>query len=161
MRETERRKVVVNVPALVSLSDDLITAAILNESEKFLEITTNVDRMFNNGEILFVRDYRTKTISHYDSHPFSLIRIVNARAKIVVTKGSAGDERIDLFDPFYSEKGIVLREIFFIPEEKRRERIIWFSGGTTANGFYAVALEDLSEAKRIREEKKFLIPLPA
>lgn len=161
MRETERRKVVVNVPALVSLSDDLITASILNESEKFLEMTTNVDRKFNNGETLFIRDYRTKTISHYDNHLPSPIRIVNTRAKVIITRGSAGDERIDLFDPIYSEKGIILREIFFIPEEKRRERIIWFSGGTTANGFYAVALEDLSEAKRIREEKKFLIPLPA
>lgn len=160
MRE-KNRKLIIDIPALVSLSERTIAGAVLDRPNQTLKITTSVDPTFNKGEPFVILDHRTRTLACPDGYPLSFSSVINSRARVVITEGEKGEEKIDLFDPSYQEKGIVLREIFFIPTAEKRSRIIWFSGGLGSSGFYAIALENLSETKRIREERIVLIPLSA
>jgi len=157
----KNRKPIIDIPALVSLSERTIAGAVLDRSGQTLKITTSVDPAFNKGEPLVIRDHRTRTLACPDNHPLSFSSVINSRARVVITEGEKGEEKIDLFNPSYQEGGVALREIFFIPTAEKRSRIIWFSGGLGLNGFYAVALENLSETKKIREERMTLIPLSA
>jgi len=161
LRETKKEKTIIDVPALVSLSEGTIADAVFDETKRFLEITTGVDPASNKGKLLVIHDHRTRTLAYSDNSPLSFGAVINSRARVIITKGEKNEEKIDLLDAPYQEKGIVLREIFFIPNAERRSRIVWFLGGFGPVGFYAIALEDLSEAKKIREEKIFLIPLTA
>ncbi len=161
VRETEKRKPIIDVPALVSLSDGTIAGAEFDRTKNFLTITTNVDPSLNSGYPLVIHDHRTRTLDCRDSPPSFLPFAMNLKARVIVSKGTKGDERIGLFDPTYPERGVVLREIFFIPDKERRERILWFAGGISFSGFYAIALEDFSETEKLRERNFIAIPLPA
>ena len=161
LRETKRRRTIIDIPALVSLSEGAIADAVFEGQKTSLKITTGVDPIFNKGEPLVIRDYRTRTLAYPDISPLSFSAVINSRARVIITRGEKGEEKIDLLDPHYQERGVVLREIVFIPSAERRSRIIWISGGFGPNGFYAIALENLSEAKKIREETARLIPIPA